>query len=72
MVDESTLVAGIDIPSTSPMFLVVVGFHILAGLACVITGAVAMLSAKGRGRHSKFGTIYLWCLTAVFDFVGQC
>jgi uncharacterized membrane protein len=39
------------------MFLAVVGFHILAGLACVITGAVAMLSAKGRGPHSKFGTI---------------
>jgi uncharacterized membrane protein len=57
---------GDRVPSTSPMFLAVVGFHILAGLACVITGAVAMLSAKGRGGHSKFGTIYFWCLTAVF------
>jgi len=66
MVDGSSFVAGIEIPSTSPMFLAVVGFHVLAGLAGVITGAVAVLSAKGRGRHSKFGTIYFCCLTAVF------
>jgi hypothetical protein len=25
-----------------------------------------MLSKKGRGRHSSFGTIYYWCLFAVF------
>lgn len=66
MVDGSTLVAGIKIPSTSPIFLVIVGFHVLAGLACIVIGAVAMLSPKGRGRHSKFGTIYFWCLAAVF------
>jgi hypothetical protein len=34
--------------------------------ACTITGVVAMLSNKGRGRHSNFGTIYYWCLSAVF------
>ena len=62
----STLVAGIEIPSTSPIFLAIVGFHVLAGLACVVIGAVAMLSPKGRGRHSKFGTIYFRCLAAVF------
>jgi hypothetical protein len=32
----------------------------------VITGAVAMLSNKGRGRHSRFGTVYFWCLFGVF------
>lgn len=26
----------------------------------------AMLSEKRRGRHSKFGTIYFWCLLALF------
>jgi hypothetical protein len=37
------------IPSTDPIFLgVVVGFHIPLGLACVVFGAVAMLSTKGR------------------------
>ena len=36
------------------------------GLAALITGAAAMLSKKGRGRHSNFGTIYFWCLFGVF------
>ncbi len=26
-----------------------------------------MLSEKRRGRHSKFGTIYFWCLPALFE-----
>ena len=29
-------------------------------------GVVAMLSTKGRGRHSNWGTIYFWCLFGVF------
>ena len=37
-----TVIAGIEIPSTSPVFLTLVGFHILVGLACVVTGAGAM------------------------------
>jgi peptidoglycan/LPS O-acetylase OafA/YrhL len=36
------------------------------GLACVAVGLIAMLSARGRGRHPRFGTIYLWCLAALF------
>src|SRR5215469_6277733 len=61
-----TIIAGIEIPSTSPLFLGVVGFHVALGLACVVTGAVAMLSPKRAGRHPTFGTIYFWCLSAVF------
>jgi uncharacterized membrane protein len=60
-----TNVAGIEVPSTSPIFLTIVAFHVLLGLACVITGAVAMLSPKGPGRHPNFGRIYFWCLSAV-------
>jgi uncharacterized membrane protein len=63
---DVTIIAGIPIPSASPVFLAIVGFHVLVGLACTITGIVAMLSSKGRGRHSNFGTIYFWCLVAVF------
>ncbi len=66
MADGSTILAGIEIPSTSPTFLTFVGLHILVGVASVVAGAVAMLSPKGRGRHSRFGTIYFWCLTAAF------
>ena len=25
-----------------------------------------MLSSKGRGRHSAFGSVYFWCLLALF------
>lgn len=66
MADPVTVVAGIPIPSTSPLFLSIVGLHVLAGLLCVIAGAIAMLSPKGRGRHSDFGVIYFWGLAAVF------
>ncbi len=66
MPEAVTVVAGIPIPSTSPVFLAVVGFHVLVGLICVATGAVATLSRKGRGRHSGFGTLYFWGLVTVF------
>jgi hypothetical protein len=59
-------IAGIDIPSTDPLFLTVVGVHILLGLACTVTGAMAMLSRKRAGRHPRYGTIYFGCLAAVF------
>jgi uncharacterized membrane protein len=63
---ESTVVAGIEIPSTDPVFLaLVLGVHIPLGLACVAIGAIAMLSPKRRGRHSRVGTIYFWCLLAL-------
>jgi hypothetical protein len=65
LIDSSDLF-GIPIPSTSPVFLVVVSLHVLVGLACVVAGAAAMLSPKRKGRHPIFGTIYYWCLAAVF------
>jgi hypothetical protein len=40
--------------------------HVLVGLACVVTGVVAMLSPKRAGRHPTAGTIYYGCLSAVF------
>lgn len=55
---ETTVVAGIPIPSTSPIFLTVVGLHVLVGLVCVVAGAIAMLSPKRSRRHPTFGTIY--------------
>jgi len=66
MPSDTTIVAGIEIPSTSPIFLTVVGVHVLLGLACVISGAGAMLSVKSRGRHPTFGKIYFWCLSVLF------
>jgi hypothetical protein len=66
MTDNAITVAGIEIPSHSPIFLTIVGFHVLLALVCVLTGPVAMLSRKRPGRHPTFGTIYYWFLLAVF------
>jgi uncharacterized membrane protein len=65
LADGATIVFGVPVPSTDPGFLAVVRFHILVGIACVVAGLVAMLSRKGRGRHSTFGTAYYWCLAVV-------
>ncbi|WP_189347699.1 MULTISPECIES: DUF2306 domain-containing protein [unclassified Mesorhizobium] len=64
--EGTTIVLGIPIPSIDPVFLGVVGVHILFGLAALTTGAAAMFAQKGRGRHSNFGSIYFWCLFGVF------
>jgi hypothetical protein len=66
MADDITVVAGIPIPSTSPVFLTVVAIHVLFGIVCTVAGIVAMLSRKGRGRHADFGAVYYWCLISVF------
>jgi len=64
--EETTVFLGIPVPSTDPIFLAIVGVHVALGLAAVITGALAMLSRKGRGRHSGFGRAYFWLLSGVF------
>jgi multisubunit Na+/H+ antiporter MnhB subunit len=61
-----TMLLGIPIPSTNPIFVAIVAIHILFGLAAISTGATAMLSRKARGRHSNFGIAYFWCLFGVF------
>jgi hypothetical protein len=66
MTDGITNIAGIEVPSTDPSFLIVVGVHILLGLGCAVAGILAMLSQKCAGRHPRFGTIYFWCLVGVF------
>jgi hypothetical protein len=66
MTEHSINIAGIEIPSSDPVFLAVVGVHIALGLACTITGLIAMLSVKRRGTHPSFGSIYFWCLGGVF------
>lgn len=62
----STVVFGVPVPSNDPIFLTLVAIHVIFGLSAVVTGAAAMLSPKGRGRHSQFATIYFWSLFGVF------
>lgn len=66
MGDGTTNLAGIVIPSTSPVFLAVVALHVLIALVSVVSGIVAMLSPKRAGRHPNFGSIYFWSLSLVF------
>lgn len=66
--NEVTVVAGILIPSTSPLFLTLVGVHVLFALVAVVAGAIAMLSAKRAGRHPFFGSIYYWTLAGATAF----
>jgi len=67
MIGDSTMILGIEVPSSDPVFLaLVVGIHIPLGLACVVFGAIAMTSEKQRGRHSSCGKLYYWCLLALF------
>jgi hypothetical protein len=40
--------------------------HILAGLTTAITGIVAFILPKRRGRHPRWGERYLWAYTLVF------
>src|SRR5215469_6692469 len=66
MAPGTTIIAGIEVPSVSPLFLAVVGVHVVVGLIAVIAGIVAMSSTKRPGRHPRFGTIYFWCLAVIF------
>lgn len=50
----------------SAIFSVLLVFHIIASIVCVIAGAVAALSAKRHGQHPRFGKVYYWGLIVVF------
>lgn len=40
--------------------------HIVAGFVALITGAVAIYSAKGKPVHRTSGRFYFWAMTVVF------
>jgi hypothetical protein len=66
MVAAGADILGIKVPETDPVFLAVLAIHVLAALLCVVSGAVAALSAKGSGRHIRSGRVYYWSLGIVF------
>jgi hypothetical protein len=57
---------GLEIPDAGPVFLTALAFHVLAGVTCVITGALAATARKRPGRHPKAGRFYLWGIAVVF------
>jgi len=64
--DHATSIGGIPLPSDAPLFLLLIGVHIVCGSVCVLAGLGAMLSAKRPGRHPWCGTAYVWSLSGVF------
>lgn len=61
------VVFGIHVPSTAPLFLVLLAVHLAAALVAVICGAgAALVRRKGRGRHSRLGQVYFWSISVVF------
>lgn len=66
MSDQPITIAGIFIPTSDPLFLAVLAIHVPAGLICVVTGVIAMLSRKKRGSHTKAGVVYYRSLVVVF------
>ncbi len=49
--------------ATFHMFLPV---HVVSGLTCVVTSALAALSKKRQGRHTRVGEMYYWSFAVVF------
>src|SRR5678815_5926157 len=66
MPDSGVVVLGLQIPSSSPLFLAVVGIHVVAGTICVVAGMMAMLATKRPGRHPLAGSVCFWSLMVVF------
>ena len=63
---ETARILGTDVGSTAPVFLAVLGVHVLAGLTAVVTGATAALTAKGGRRHVWAGRWYYRAISVVF------
>lgn len=40
------------------LFEVILSIHIGLGMICLLSGAVSMLAAKKKGRHTKWGEVY--------------
>jgi len=59
-------ILGDHVGSSAPVFLAFLAVHIAAGLAAVITGAVAALTRKGSRRHVRAGRWYYRAISVVF------
>ncbi len=65
MISNSINIAGVEAPSDSPAFLPALCLHVPAGLVCVVTGVIAMLSETSLPT-SAFWDHLLLGLSVVF------
>ena len=66
LMEQTTDLFGIPVPSTNPLFIGIVVFHIFISLSCVISGFVAMLSEKNNLRHASAGRLYYYGMLVSF------
>jgi len=59
------VILGVEVPDSRPVFLVALGVHVVAGLTCVVSGALAATAAKRMGRHPRAGVVYYWAIAVV-------
>jgi hypothetical protein len=59
-------ILGDEVGSTAPAFLAFLAVHVIAGLAAVLTGAIAALARKGSPRHIRVGRWYYRAIVVVF------
>ena len=57
---------GLPIPDEGGLFDAALACHIVAGLTCVVTGALAVTAPKRPGRHTLAGRVFLWSLAVLF------
>jgi hypothetical protein len=66
MMITASHVFGDQAGSTAAAFLAILAVHVIAGLAAVVTGAIAALTRKGSPRHIKAGRWYYLAISVVF------
>jgi ribose/xylose/arabinose/galactoside ABC-type transport system permease subunit len=54
------------LPSDAPLFLLLIGIHIVVEAISVLAGLGAMLSTTQHGQHPWCGAAYVWSLSGVF------
>jgi len=70
MLATAITIFGLEIPAAGPVFSVALIAHVLAGLTCVVTGALAASAPKRAGHHPRSGTIYYRGLAVVIGTVA--
>ena len=65
MVDTEPFL-GLDVASTSAVFLTILSGHVVAAIVAIAAGLVAMLARKGSRRHRRAGRTYLTAVLVVF------
>lgn len=69
MHEKETIVFGMPVPSDNKVFLIIVIIHIVIGIACILSGLVAMLSKKGSRIHTVSGKTYHIGMVLIFTTV---